>query len=66
MKRTLQLRPTFGALMAAPDRPSIGGETAETRLGPLAMNAGFHNPGEEIAVEAVEMKKLLPDGIIRR
>jgi hypothetical protein len=51
--------------MAAPDRPSISGKTVETKLGPLAMNAGFHNPGQEIAVEAVIMKKLLPDGIIR-
>jgi hypothetical protein len=43
--------------MTALDAPSIGRYTAENILRPAAMNSGFENPAQEIAVEAVEMRK---------
>jgi hypothetical protein len=51
--------------MTGPDAPSIGGDTAESQLGPVAMNVGFQNTAQEIVVIAVEMRAFWPDLDIR-
>jgi hypothetical protein len=54
MKRKFQCLSTLGASMAA---LSIGGGTAESNLGPLAINVKSESSDPEVAVEVVEIKK---------
>jgi len=65
MKRRFLQLPTFSALMAALDPPLIGECAAENTHGPVVMNGRFENPEHEIAMETVERREFLLDGIIR-
>jgi hypothetical protein len=56
MKRRLQQLPTSGIGWVLD-----GLDIAENNLWPLANNVRFQNPWQGIAVEAVEMREVLPD-----
>jgi hypothetical protein len=55
-----QQLPTSGVQKAAPNPPSIGGDAAERKLGPVALNIRFENPAQKIVLEVVKMRHLLP------
>jgi hypothetical protein len=48
-----------------PDAISIGRNSAESKLGPVATNVRFQNIAEKIPMQTVEMTELLPDVIIQ-
>jgi hypothetical protein len=64
-ERRFQQLPTSGAPMAAAEAPSISGNTAKRKLGPVVTNVKFHNFAQEIALEPVQMRELLLDLIIQ-
>jgi hypothetical protein len=66
MKGKFYLLPNSGAPIAGARRASIGTTTAESKLGPLAVNVKIENSAPEMAVETAEMREWLLDMTIPR